>query len=349
MTFHDLLSPCRPSAVLCPQVSKDADKLRTRLESKDELARTAQADNDQLQVKLEEPLSHARDPHLPAMSPYPCPPIVRPPHLTAFDATWQVKLEELLSESGRKERALTVARSQALEEKQKVIELEQNVAWLTEAKGRFEGMVTKRDAEIHELNMRATTAENAAKMLAQKLNNLGAKDAEASLELRPLKEAQQQAGVFDPLAQLPNVPVLGNLCDVIGKAEGDIKALTAAGGQLASMAQVDVLKIDQTLPPDEGQLYSKEPVPLPYPPVLMRQVCNLPARSPPSSDGLLSPSMACVLVQFEPPPEDLPPPSPPPPEESGVFTGKKAESGAGQVVLPPESGRPSSRQRPDQS
>lgn len=265
------------------QVSKDADKLRTRLESKDELARTAQADNDQLQVKL----------------------------------------EELLSESGRKERALTVARSQALEEKQKVIELEQNVAWLTEAKGRFEGMVTKRDAEIHELNMRATTAENAAKMLAQKLNNLGAKDAEASLELRPLKEAQQQAGVFDPLAQLPNVPVLGNLCDVIGKAEGDIKALTAAGGQLASMAQVDVLKIDQTLPPDEGQLYSKEPVPLPYPPVLMRQ--------------------------FEPPPEDLPPPSPPPPEESGVFTGKKAESGAGQVVLPPESGRPSSRQRPDQS
>ena len=109
--------------------------------------------------------------------------------------------------------------------------------------------------------------------------------------------------------------------ETIGATESSIKAITAAEGQLAAMAKVDALDVDQTLPPDEGQFRSREPVPLPSKPVLMRQ--------------------------FTPPPEGLRPPSPPPPEESGVLADakKSSNSGAGQLVLPEEG----SKQLPDQS
>ena len=77
--------------------------------------------------------------------------------------------------------------------------------------------------------------------------------------------------------------------------------------------------------------FFKEPVPLPYPPVLMRQ--------------------------FTPPPEGLRPPSPPSPEPEGSGGGiygtpagapgtSASASGAGQLVLP-DGG--SSKQMPEQS
>ena len=86
--------------------------------------------------------------------------------------------------------------------------------------------------------------------------------------------------------------------------------------------------ISGVVAPDEGEVRSKEPVPLPFPPVLMRQ--------------------------FTPPPEGLRPPSPPPAEESGIFTNvnrdpKSSSSGAGTLVLPEDGAAAGSRQLPEQS
>ena len=80
-------------------------------------------------------------------------------------------------------------------------------------------------------------------------------------------------------AQLPNVPVLRSLVETIDSAQKDISAL--ATNELTAMAKVEVLNVDQSLPPDEGELYSKEPVPLPFPPQLMRQF------TPPADGPLL--------------------------------------------------------------
>jgi len=275
------------------QLLKDADKLRTRLASKEELARSAADENAQLQAKI----------------------------------------EEMIGESGRKDRGLTMARQTALEEKQKSLELEQQVKWLEEDKARLEGVLAKRQEENGVLVLRATTAEATAQMLSTKLDQMGAKDAEATLQMRPLGDIQKTAGVFDPLKELPNVPVLGQLYETIDRTQNNLLTLTARDGHLATMAKIEVLKIDQTLPPDEGKLVSSEPVPLPYPPVLMRQ--------------------------FTPPPEGLRPPSPPPPEDSSgiasVVAGSSkgagsssdgaggpsgyggAASGAGTMVLPEQS------------
>ena len=63
-----------------------------------------------------------------------------------------------------------------------------------------------------------------------------------------------------------------------------------------------VLHVDQQIPPDEGTLVSTAPLPLPYPPTLMRQ--------------------------FTPPPEGLRPPSPPSPEADGsVFSPNASPAG----------------------
>ena len=260
-------------------VEKDSAKLRARLESKEELAKNASADN----------------------------------------ATLQLKMEELLAEGGRKDRALTNARQQALEEKQKGLEFEQAAQWLREDKQRLEAVLERKVADGSALMDRATKAEATAKMLQSRLDALGAKTGEASLEMRPLAEVQKQAGVFDPLGQLPNVPVLSKLVDTIDSAQTDLAKLQGTDGHLSQMAKVEVLQVDQTIPPDEGEFKalgdaSAGEIPLPYPPVLMRQ--------------------------FTPPPENLPPPSPPPPEEEGAsvvgstFAKEPVQSGAGSMMLP---------------
>ena len=219
-----------------------------RLASKEELARNASGDNAQLQAKM----------------------------------------EELTADAGRKERALTQSRQQALEEKQKGLEYEQSCKWLGEDKQRLEKLLEKREKESAELAERATTAEATVKMLTAKLDSLGAKDMEASLEMRPLKEVQKQAGVFDPLAQLPNVPVLKSLVDTIDSAQKDISAIATT--DIPTMAKIEVLNVDQSLPPDEGELYSREPVPLPKEKVMLRQFDNSHLYegegAPSSEDGL---------------------------------------------------------------
>jgi myosin heavy subunit len=286
---------------LTQQLEKDLEKLRARLASKEEIAKTATSDS----------------------------------------ASMQAKVDELVSEAGRRERALTMARTQALEEKQKCVELEQVGSQLEEAKVALEAKLERRAVESQALLERATRAEAESKMLRTKLDQMGASSAEASLQMRSLEDVQKQAGVFDPLGQLPNVPVLHSLVDTIDRATSDLGKLTSAGGALSQMADVHVLQVDQTLPKDEleaGGVISmrREEVPLPYPPVLMRQ--------------------------FTPPPENLPPPSPPPPEPEdpppplgdsisrpAPTSGERVApsgSGAGQIVLP---GVGSSREQAAQS
>lgn len=287
------------AALKLEQLSKDAEKLRSRLSAKEELVKTSSADCQTLQQKL----------------------------------------EEAIAEAGRKERALTVSRGAALEERQKSLEHEQSASGLAVDKKRLEQLLEKRTKENQLLSQRATEAEAIVKMLQGKLDQIGAKDAEASLELRPLKDIQKVAGVFDPLAQLPNVPVLADLFDTIQQEQTAIKEIAGPGGNLAQMAQVEVLHLDQTLPPDEGQLFSRQAVPLPYPPVLMRQFAP-----PPTHDESGTP---------------LRPPSPPPPDEAArgggdagqsAFAGG-ANSGAGTLVLPEQGGGSGggSRALPDQS
>ena len=278
------------------QLVKDSEKLRARLAAKEELAKNTSADN----------------------------------------AALAARSEELLAESGRKDRALASARQQALEEKQKGLEFEQACSWLREDKTRLEQTVERKSKEASTLMDRATKAEATAKMLQARLDAMGAKSSEASLEMRDLQSVQKQAGVFDPLSQLPNVPVLEELTATIRSAENSLTEFTKEGGTLKQMAQVEVLNVDQTIPPDEGEFRAlgdptANEIPLPYPPVLMRQ--------------------------FTPPPENLRPPSPPSPlpgeapaapaaaaaaaekqdEGSGAPAPSSAQvqsSGAGSLVLP---------------
>lgn len=286
---------CTEATLKLEQTLKDAEKLRKRLESKEEIAKNASADN----------------------------------------AALSAKAEELVAENGRKDRALGVARQQALEEKQKGLEFEQQAEWLREDKSRLEATLERKTKEATALMDRATKAEATAKMLQSRLDSMGAKSAEASLEMRSLQDVQKHAGVFDPLAQMPNVPVLNELEQTISTAQSSLVQLAKDGGTLKQMAQVEVLQVDQTIPPDDGEFRALgDPtagqIPLPYPPVLMRQ--------------------------FTPPPENLRPPSPPSPEPPNEFVEAPPEgapegapegtpegapagsqvqaSGAGSLVLP---------------
>ena len=99
----------------------------------------------------------------------------------------------------------------------------------------------KRALEMTAMMERATTAEATVARLQDRLDQVGMPDAEESLTNRPLREVQKQAGCFDPIGALPNVPVLKTLADTIENANANIQQLPS---QLAQMEDVTVLKID---------------------------------------------------------------------------------------------------------
>ena len=174
------------------------------------------------------------------------------------------------------------------------------------------------------------------RLLQGRLESAGIQMSDAALGMRDLASVQKEVGVFDPLAQLPNVPVLKSLVETIDLAQSDLGRLTGTNGALSQMANVSTLQIDQTIPPDETEgvaaLFARREVPLPDEKVLLRQ--------------------------FTPPPDDGTPWQPPPPEGApgggdddddlrafssaapGADAGgyeRPTVSGAGELMLPEQS------------
>ena len=84
------------------------------------------------------------------------------------------------------------------------------------------------------------------------------------------------------------VPDFHSLVETIDSAQKDISAIATT--DIPTMAKIEVLNVDQSLPPDEGELYSREPVPLPKEKVMLRQFDNSHLYegegAPSSEDGL---------------------------------------------------------------
>ena len=91
------------------------------------------------------------------------------------------------------------------------------------------------------------------RLLQGRLESAGIQMSDAALGMRDLASVQKEVGVFDPLAQLPNVPVLKSLVETIDLAQSDLGRLTGTNGALSQMANVSTLQIDQTIPPDETE------------------------------------------------------------------------------------------------
>ena len=235
------------------QLMRDNNKLRSRLEAKEELMRSAQTEGAQLQTQL----------------------------------------DELKAEGSRKDRAILMARDQALEAKQASVESDRLAQELGDEKTRLSQALMKRAADQSSLMERATRAEASAKMLQGRLKDLGVQDADTGIEQRPLRDIQKAAGVFDPLAQMPNVPALKELAETIDTTKQNLTKLTGrtegfggvegSDGFLGKMFAVEKLSIDQTIPPDEDDPYgtkSAANVPLPPGKTLVRQ--NTPPKAGPS-------------------------------------------------------------------
>ena len=196
----------------------------------------------------------------------------------------QAKYEEATAESSRRDRLLATSRQAALDEKQRAVEADQSAAWLSDQTARLEALIAKREGENAALAERATSAE-AQRPPQGRLESAGIQMSDAALGMRDLASVQKEVGVFDPLAQLPNVPVLKSLVETIDLAQSDLGRLTGANGALSQMANVSALQIDQTIPPDETEggglaaRFARRDVPLPDEKVLLRQF------TPPSDDG----------------------------------------------------------------
>ena len=126
--------------------------------------------------------------------------------------------------------------------------------------------------------------------------------------------------------------MLGDLIESIDRTQSRIGLLTGVDGQLAEMGRVEPLQIDQTLPPDEGQVVSREPIPLPAERVLMRQHTP-PPDGPGLREALAEEAAAAAAADSS--------------GAAATDAKKVGGSGAGHLVLPED--QSGSRQLPDQS
>ena len=231
-------------------------------------------------------------------------------------AQLQADMEEALGEARRHELALGVARDEALEAKKGLLEMERQLGALGEERDRLARTLERRHKEATEYAQRCTKAEAITRSLEERLREAGkaVEDGGASLELSSLGELQRRAGVFDPLKQLPNVPVLVELEATIEQASGSLRKEQAL---IAKMIEVAPLEVDATLPPDDDEPTPPESTP--------------PEPTPPEQTATKSDHRDGASQ---------------PPAAAAAVAQAAEESGAGQLLIAGAAARPTTPGRP---
>ena len=258
-------------------------------------------------------------------------------------ALLQGEVEAMQAEAKRTARGLGQAREELLEKKQLEAELQRNVSFLSDENERLKRQLEKKLKENATFAERVTHAEAVQQMLEQRLQAGGKSvgDGSSSLELRPLENVKQAAGVYDPLKQMPNVPVLEEMASTVEQANSTLKADKEL---ITKMNEVKVFEVDASLPPDPDDPPPEPPKP-PEPPEPPEHVeVAIPQPEPATAAESAPAAPAAVAAE----------PTPAAPAGAAALTAEPVPvvaaegSGAGQLVIAGANARPVTPGKPSQ-